>query len=338
MPNLMPHGPMSKPSGRLKRDPTTWVIWTLAGVATAAAVVVKGTGIFAAGEGVVRPFLVVGVVVVVGYEALRLGWFRRLTRRLPLLDRRKATLAVLGLAAVVSGLINLDVAVVVAMPLAFIAAPDAGLDATALSLGVANVANAASFLLPTSNVTNLLVLGHPGIPAATYVSSTWIAWLLTVGGSLVVLTASAPRAARSLAPGTIDPSGSLARIVGDLLAMFLIATGVRALVEGGVTLPSGFGAQTIAGSALAAVTNNLPAAALVHPGAGAGPWAAILAMAAGPNLLITGSVATVICRRFAVEAGTSFPWWRWSVLGVALLPLQLALAYAGLRLTGAVGG
>ena len=129
---------------------------------------------------------------------------------------------------------------------------------------------------------------------------------------------------------------SLRWLMVDLAAMFLIASGLRAFLTGGITLPGGFALQTATGGALASVFNNLPAAALVHAGTGAGPWPAILAMGAGSNLLITGSVATVICRRLAREGGARFSVARLSAVGLVLLPAQLMAAYLGLHLTGAL--
>jgi Na+/H+ antiporter NhaD/arsenite permease-like protein len=118
--------------------------------------------------------------------------------------------------------------------------------------------------------------------------------------------------------------------------MFFIASGLRAFLSGGLTLPGGFAVQTAAGGLLASAFNNLPAAALVHAGSGSGHWPAILAMGAGSNLLITRSVATVICRRLAREGGAPFSVWRLTVVGVVLLPAQILVAYLGLRLTGAI--
>jgi len=60
---------------------------------------------------------------------------------------------------VLSALVNLDVAVVVAMPVALRAGQRLDLPAGRLGIAVAMVANAASFFLPTSNLTNLLLLG-----------------------------------------------------------------------------------------------------------------------------------------------------------------------------------
>ena len=87
---------------------------------------------------------------------------------------------------------------------------------------------------------------------------------------------------------------------------------------------------------LASAVDNLPAAAVVHGGAGLGPWTAILAMSIGANVFLIGSVATVISRRLAAESGARFSLATFTLIGVALLPLQLSAAYIGLRVTGAI--
>ena len=90
------------------------------------------------------------------------------------------------------------------------------------------------------------------------------------------------------------------------------------------------------GSLLASGIDNLPAAAAVAPVGAAGRWAAILAMSIGTNLLITGSVATVLARRIARDAGVAFDAARSMLLGVVLLPLQIVVAWGALRLAGAL--
>src|SRR6266436_4488358 len=72
------------------------------------------------------------------------------------------------------------VAVVVAMPAALEAARRHGLPAGRLAVAVAITANAASFLLPTSNITSLLLLGRTSPPALAYLRGSWLAWLLVV--------------------------------------------------------------------------------------------------------------------------------------------------------------
>ena len=101
-----------------------------------------------------------------GSIADRLGVFRLLAKAV-LSERVPALLAsasVLTFTGIISGVVNLDVAAVVAPPLAVRVATRRGLNATRLVVATALTANATSFLLPTSNLTNLLVLDRSPIP------------------------------------------------------------------------------------------------------------------------------------------------------------------------------
>ena len=118
--------------------------------------------------------------------------------------------------------------------------------------------------------------------------------------------------------------------------MFAAATAIRAILAGGITLRGGLAAQIIAGSGLACAVNNLPAAAALRPAGTPGLWAAILATAIGPGLLITGSVATVICRRIARDSGATLRSWQYTAAGSVLVPAQFAAAALGLHITGAL--
>jgi Na+/H+ antiporter NhaD/arsenite permease-like protein len=118
--------------------------------------------------------------------------------------------------------------------------------------------------------------------------------------------------------------------------MFLAASAIRALLGSGLVLHGTFVEQLASGSVLASALNNLPAAAAVRAVGSTGRWAAILAMAVGPNLFITGSVATLICRRIARDGGAAMSVWRFTAMGLALVPLQLAAASLGLRVAGAL--
>ena len=80
------------------------------------------------------------------------------------------------LTALLSALVNLNVAVVVAMPVALRTRLRRGLSADRLAVAVAMMANAASFLLPTSNITNLLLLGRMPLATAAYLSDSWLPW------------------------------------------------------------------------------------------------------------------------------------------------------------------
>jgi len=321
-----------------RRDPLRRATWVLAVGTVGVAVVWHPAATGRAGAAVAGPFLTLTAVIVgaAGLEAA--GVFRWMARALVPEDTspRRAFAMLLVLVALVSGLINLDVAVVVAMPVALRIARRTGLSASGLAIAVAITANAASILLPTSNLTNLLVMSRTPLTPASYLRASWLAWLGVLTVTVLALTGLLTRSS-----GPADEREALSQAfslhpIWDLVPMFLGVTGIRALLGPGLHLPGGLLEQVAAGSVLAAGLNNLPAAAAVHSVSASGAWAAILAMAIGPNLLVTGSVATVICRRLARDAGGDLDPLRFSLVGFALLPAQLVVAFAGLRLTGAV--
>jgi Na+/H+ antiporter NhaD/arsenite permease-like protein len=88
---------------------------------------------------------------------------------------------------VLAALTNLDVAVVAATRLALVVAADRGFDGALFALAVAEVANAGSILLPTANLTTLLVLGSAGAGDASYLRQAWLAWLLVGAVTVAVL-------------------------------------------------------------------------------------------------------------------------------------------------------
>jgi Na+/H+ antiporter NhaD/arsenite permease-like protein len=311
-------------------------LWAAAVILTAAAACLRPAALLPAAHATLGPFATLAAIIAGSALAGRLGVFRVLAGLL-IRDQapRVVAASVLAFTALVSGLVNLDVAVVVAMPVAIEAARRHRLSAGRLAVAVAITANAASFLLPTSNVTSLLLLGRVPLPPLAYVRGSWLAWLLvvtvTVGSLSPWLAAAGPgqqaRAARA------RPS---VRAALDLIPMFAAASAIRAILAAGLTLRGGFAAQLIAGSALASVVNNLPAAAALHPAGTAGLWAAILATSIGPGLVLTGSVATLICRRIARDAGATLRASHLAAIGSVLVPAQLAAAVIGLHLTSAL--
>ncbi len=62
----------------------------------------------------------------------------------------------------------------------------------------------------------------------------------------------------------------------------------------------------------------------------------IIHHAIGPNLLLTGSVASVIVRRMAREGDVDLDVRTFTLVGLTLVPAQLGAAFVGLRLTGAL--
>ncbi len=315
------------------RDPLRIAIWA-AGVIVAIIAVARGPDASAtAARATAGPFATLAAIILASALADRLGAFRILARALiPARGRTTSAAAVLVFTALLSALVNLDVAVVVAMPVALRVAQRQGLSAGRLAIAVAIMANAASFLLPTSNITNLLLLGRMPLTTPAYISDSWLPWILVTAITLVPLAVwaatAAPGRARAIA---VAPS---ARAVLDLVPMFLLASGIRGLLGTGLALHGSFTSQLTEATVLACATSNLPAAAALLPAGTPGLWAAILATTAGPNLLITGSVATLITRRIARDGGATLTAWRLSVIGLALVPAQLAAATLGLHILG----
>ena len=293
-------------------------------------------GLLTAAERTAPPFLTLALVIAAGAIADRLGVFRLaagvvLSEHVPTIV---ASAGVLTLTALLSGAINLDVAAVVAPPLAIRVATRKGLNAARLVVATALTANATSFLLPTSNLTSLLVLDRSSIPVSEYFRQGWAAWLLVTVLTVGCLTLLIRRSANGPAalPRRLPTARPLVPTILDLVPMFVIACALRALLSAGITLDGSFGMQFLLASLLAAGANNLPAAAAMRTAATSVPWAVIWAMAMGPNLLVTGSIASIICRRNAIDFGLRFESRTFSLLGAAMLPLQFLAAYAGLAL------
>ena len=210
-----------------------------------------------------QPFATLAAIILASALAGRIGAFQVLARAL--IPARGATTlaaaAILTFTALLSALVNLDVAVVVAMPVALQAAQRQGLPAGRLAVAVAMTANAASFLLPTSNITNLLLLSRSPAPAPAYISDSWLPWILVTAITVAPLALWAGTAATPAAHAVI--AGPSARAAFDLVPMFLLATAMRALLGTGLALHGSFTGQLTREALLAATINNLPAAAAI---------------------------------------------------------------------------
>ena len=281
-----------------------------------------------------RPFATLAAIILASALAGRIGAFQVLARAL--IPARSGPVicaaAVLTFTALLSALVNLDVAVVVAMPVALQAACRQRLPAGRLAVAVAMTANAASFLLPTSNITNLLLLSRAPASTPSYLSDSWLPWILVTAITVAPLAWWAGTTTTSAAPAVT--AGPSARAVSDLVPMFLLASAIRALLGTGLALHGSFTGQLAGGALLAAAVSNLPAAAAIVPAGTPGLWAAILATTIGPGLLVTGSVATLITRRIARDGNTRLSAWQFTAIGLALVPAQLAAATLGLHITG----
>ena len=170
------------------------------------------------------PFVLVTGLLLIGLVAQADGLFAAAGGRIartrlapvPLL------LALLALVAVVTAVLNLDTAVVFLTPVLVHAARSRAVDERPFLYGSVFMANAASTLLPGSNLTNLLVLAHEPIHGTAFVSRTAYAWLVAcalTAGLVAVLLPPRPSAAE---PDAVPPLRVNAGLVATLAAAALV--------------------------------------------------------------------------------------------------------------------
>ena len=181
------------------RDPLRMIIWAVGIMLAISMAALRPDASAAAATATAGPFATLAAIIVASALADRLGAFRILANALIPARGSKITspAALLMLTALLSAIVNLDVAVVVGMPVALRTARRQGLSADRLAIAVAVMADAASFLLPTSNITNLLLLGRVPLSTPVYLSDSWLPWMLVSAITLGPLAIWAARASRT---------------------------------------------------------------------------------------------------------------------------------------------
>src|SRR5919204_2885616 len=125
------------------------------------------------------PFVLVAGLLLIGAVAAADGLFEAIGVRLAgaRLGARSLLLALLALVAVVTAVLNLDTSVVFLTPVLVHAARQRRLNERPFLYGSVFMANAASLLLPGSNLTNLLVLRSNPEADAGFALRMLPAWL-----------------------------------------------------------------------------------------------------------------------------------------------------------------
>src|SRR5919204_1649687 len=125
------------------------------------------------------PFVLVAGLLLIGAVAAADGLFEAVGARLARtrFGSRSLLLALLGLVAAVTAVLNLDTAVVFLTPVLVHAARRRNLDERPFLYGSVFMANAASLLLPGSNLTNLLVLRSSPEAGGSFAVHMLPAWL-----------------------------------------------------------------------------------------------------------------------------------------------------------------
>src|SRR5438477_9038000 len=135
--------------------------------------------ILAAAEQAWPPFVLVAGLLLIGAVAGADGLFEAVGARLARapLSPRGLLIALLALVAAVTAVLNLDTSVVFLTPVLVHAARRRRIDERPFLYGSVFMANAASLLLPGSNLTNLLVLRGDPQSGAAFALSMLPAWI-----------------------------------------------------------------------------------------------------------------------------------------------------------------
>src|SRR5438477_12596448 len=135
--------------------------------------------ILTAAEQVWPPFVLVAGLILIGGVTGEEGSFEAVGACLATarIGPRGLLVALLGLVAFVTVVLNLDTAVVFLTPVLVHSARRRGLDERPFLYGSVFMANTASLLLPGSNLTNLLVLRGDPQSGAAFALSMLPAWI-----------------------------------------------------------------------------------------------------------------------------------------------------------------
>lgn len=338
------------------------------------------------------PFVLVAGLILVGLVAEDDGLFAAAGRRLAAAGRRGDVLflGASALVGVVTAVLNLDTAVAFLTPVLVHAARTRGAGAAPFVYGCLLLANAGSMLLPGSNLTNLIVLGHLHLSGGQYLARSWLASLgalvvtaavvgvaerrsLATRGlvrapvadppaparlGLVAVTAAAVLVLLLHAPalpvlgvgvaavgaqvlrGTQRP-GRAVRVLGlpVLAGLFGVAVALGTLGRvwsgpAGLLGHAGSWGDAVVGAGMSAAVNNLPAASLLAARTPPHPFALLVGLDLGPNLVVTGSLAWFLWLRSARAAGFRPSVARASRLGLVAVPLSMVVALAALAVVG----
>lgn len=151
------------------------------------------------------PFVLVAGLLLIGLVADDDGLFAAAGYHLARAARRGSVLFAGGVAmiGVVTAVLNLDTSVAFLTPVLVHAARSRGTMQAPLLYGCLLLSNAGSLLLPGSNLTNLIVLGHLHMTGGRFLARMWLPWLaaLAVTGAVAALAGRRSPQSRAQDPG-----------------------------------------------------------------------------------------------------------------------------------------
>jgi arsenical pump membrane protein len=174
------------------------------------------------------PFVLVTGLLLIGAVAAADGLFEAIGARLARagFGPRGLLLSLLGLVAAVTAVLNLDTSVVFLTPVLVHAARRRALDERPFLYGSVFMANAASLLLPGSNLTNLLVLRTDAQGSVAFTARMLPAWIAACAVTAAFLTIVC-RLEESGAENVEPPPLPLGVGTGATLAAALLVVSLR---------------------------------------------------------------------------------------------------------------
>ncbi len=174
--------------------------------------------------------MLVAGLLLIGLVADDDGLFAYTGHRLARLTRGGGTLfagAVL-LIGVVTAVLNLDTAVAFLTPVLVYSARSRRGGEPALLYGCLLLSNAGSLLLPGSNLTNLIVLGHLHLTGSAFLARMWLPSVLALAVTAGVVAVAERRSLRGTGP---ELAGSAKLVPGVGLAAVLAATALVLILK-----------------------------------------------------------------------------------------------------------
>jgi arsenical pump membrane protein len=244
-----PMPPSSEAIGARRTEPLAWVLLAAGALGALTAASLAPSAARAATSQDWPPFVLVAGLLLVGLVAHEEGLFLAIGHRLALVAPGARSLFVGGCLAMaaVTAVLNLDTAVAFLTPVLIYAARHRGVSSIPLLYGSLLLANAGSLLLPGSNLTNLIVLGHLHLSGAQFLDRMWPSWLAAIAITSVVVGvvernqlrgagAPVPAAARqSLGVGALAVAVAAALVIAlaapalPVFAVGVVAAGIWAV-------------------------------------------------------------------------------------------------------------
>jgi len=223
--------------------PTLGVLGVLAGLA--AVVLDPGAAAKAAGQDW-PPFVLVAGLLLVGLVADADRLFAAAGQRLGRASPSSAVLfaGAVVMVGVVTAVLNLDTSVAFLTPVLIHTARSRRLGEAAFLYGCVLLSNAGSLLLPGSNLTNLIVLGHLHLTGGEFAARMWPAWIAALVVTAGVVAVAERRELRRTAS---DSVGDERPVFGLGLVSVILVTAIVVVLPNPAIPVAAVGAVAVVG-------------------------------------------------------------------------------------------